>query len=116
MAIRRNHGVWLPKGQTVRCNRWHASCSNGGNLRTALARKFDLIFSDGTQEVRMLREIVFGKKRSRRFWTSVAGGSFHRHSLGDYDRPVNNAPQLKGVCDDRDAGVELQRCWKSLRL
>jgi len=26
---------WLPKGQTVRCNRW---------------RKFDRIFSDGTQE------------------------------------------------------------------
>jgi len=22
VAIRRNHGVWLLKGQTVRCNRW----------------------------------------------------------------------------------------------
>jgi len=22
VAIRRNHGVWLPKGQTFRCNRW----------------------------------------------------------------------------------------------
>jgi len=45
--------VWLPKGQTVRCNRW---------------RKFDRIFSDGTPEVRYVREIIFGKKRSRRFW------------------------------------------------
>jgi len=53
VAIKRNHGVWLPKGQTVRCNRW---------------RKFDRTFSDGTQEVRYVREIIFGKKRSRRFW------------------------------------------------
>ena len=53
VAIRRNHGVWLPKGQTVRCNRW---------------RRFDRTFSDGTQEVRHVREIIFGKKRSRRFW------------------------------------------------
>ncbi len=53
VAIRSNHGVWLPKGQTVRCNQW---------------RKFDRIFSDGTQEARYVREIIFGKKRSRRFW------------------------------------------------
>jgi SRSO17 transposase len=53
VAIRRNHGVWLPKGQTVRCNRW---------------RKFERSFSDQTQEVRYVREIIFGKKRSRRFW------------------------------------------------
>jgi SRSO17 transposase len=53
VAIRRNHGVWLPKRQTVRCNRW---------------RKFNRTFSDGTQEVRYVREIIFGKKRSRRFW------------------------------------------------
>ncbi len=36
VAIRRNHGVWLPNGQRVRCNRWHASRLNGGNPRTAL--------------------------------------------------------------------------------
>ncbi len=53
VAIRRNHGVWLPSGQAVRCNRW---------------RKFDRTFSDKTQEVRYVREIIFGKKRSRRFW------------------------------------------------
>lgn len=68
VAIRRNHGVWLPKGQTVRCNRWHPSCSNGGNRRTALARKFNRIFSDKSQEVRYIREIIFWKKRNRRFW------------------------------------------------
>jgi SRSO17 transposase len=53
VAIRSNHGVWLPKGQAVRCNRW---------------RKFDRTFSNGTQEVRYVREIIFGKKRNRRFW------------------------------------------------
>jgi len=44
VAIRRNHGVWLPKGQTVQCNQW---------------RKFDRTFSDKTQEVRYVREIIF---------------------------------------------------------
>ncbi len=53
VSIRSNHGVWLPKGQTVRCNQW---------------RKFDRVFSDKTQEARYVREIIFGKKRSRRFW------------------------------------------------
>lgn len=53
VAIRRNHGVWLPKGQRVRCNRW---------------RKVDRTFSDGSKEIRYIREIIFGQKRSRRFW------------------------------------------------
>lgn len=53
VAIRRNHGVWLPRGQRVRCNRW---------------RKFDRTFSDGIKEVRYVREVVFGKKGSRRYW------------------------------------------------
>ncbi len=84
VAIRRNYGVWLPKGQRVRCNRWHASRTplrstggppahewllNGGNPRMALALKFDRTFSDGTCiSSRCVREIVFGKKRSRRYW------------------------------------------------
>lgn len=37
VAIRSNHGVWLPNGQRVRQNRW---------------RKFERIFSDSTQEIR----------------------------------------------------------------
>jgi len=43
----------VAKGQTVRCN-------DGENLTG--------LFSDKTQEVRYVREIIFGKKRSRRFW------------------------------------------------
>ncbi|WP_445310853.1 transposase [Microcoleus vaginatus] len=53
VAIRSNHGVWLPHGQRVRHNRW---------------RKLDRVFSDTTKEVRYVREIVFGKKRYRRYW------------------------------------------------
>lgn len=48
VAIRSNHGVWLPQNQTVRENKW---------------RKFDRILSDGSQQVRYIREIIFGKKR-----------------------------------------------------
>lgn len=37
VAIRSNHGVWLPQEQKVRHNRWRA---------------YDRIFSDGTKEKR----------------------------------------------------------------
>jgi len=47
VAIRSNHGVLLPKSQSVRENR---------------GRKFDRIFAEGSQQVRYIREIIFGKK------------------------------------------------------
>ncbi len=53
VAIRSNHGVWLPKGQKVRRNKW---------------RKFERIFSDGSTETRYIREIIFGKRRQQQFW------------------------------------------------
>jgi SRSO17 transposase len=53
VAIRSNHGVLLPKGQRVRENRW---------------RKFDRIFASGSQQVRYIREIIFGKKRPVQYW------------------------------------------------
>lgn len=53
VAIRSNHGVWLPKGQKVRYNRW---------------RSYNRIFSDGKQEKRYIREIVFGKRRTLQYW------------------------------------------------
>lgn len=53
VAIRSNHGVWLPPGQTVRYNKW---------------RKFDRVFSDGTSEVRYIRSIIFGKRREIQYW------------------------------------------------
>jgi hypothetical protein len=53
VAIRSNHGVWLPQNQTVRQNRW---------------RTFDRIFSDGSKQIRYIREIVFGKRREIQYW------------------------------------------------
>ena len=53
VGIRSNHGVWLPALQRVRQNKW---------------RKFNRIFSDNTQEKRLIREIIFGKKGERRYW------------------------------------------------
>jgi SRSO17 transposase len=53
VAIRSNHGVWLPKGQKVRTNKW---------------RKFEHKNWDGTIETRYIREIIFGKRRARQYW------------------------------------------------
>jgi SRSO17 transposase len=53
LAIRSNHGVWLPQGQKVRANRW---------------REFTRVFSSGETEIRYIREIIFGKKGEVRYW------------------------------------------------
>ncbi|BCU09526.1 DDE transposase [Microcystis aeruginosa] len=53
LAIRSNHGVWLPSGQRVRCNKW---------------RDFERVFSTGKTEERYIREIIFGKKKEIRYW------------------------------------------------
>jgi SRSO17 transposase len=53
LAIRSNHGVWLPSGQKVRANKW---------------KKFERVFSTGEIEERYIREIIFGKKREIRYW------------------------------------------------
>jgi SRSO17 transposase len=53
VAIRSNHGVWMPSGQTVRANKW---------------QKFERIFSNQTSETRYVREIIFGKKHQRTYW------------------------------------------------
>ncbi len=43
----------LPPEQRVRANKW---C------------KFERILDDGSQEVRYIREIIYGKKRALRYW------------------------------------------------
>ena len=53
VAIRSNHGVWLPSGQSVRANKW---C------------KFERIFSNQKSESRYIREIIYGKKRAISYW------------------------------------------------
>jgi len=52
-AIRSNHSVLIGPGQRVRHTRW---------------QKFNRLFSNGQSEVRYIREIVFGKRRTIRYW------------------------------------------------
>lgn len=53
VGIRSNHGVWLPKGQIVRANRWRAY----KNIRW-----------NGQEETRYIREIIYGKRREVQYW------------------------------------------------
>lgn len=53
LAIRSNHGVWLPQEQKVRANRW---------------REFTRVFSTVEREIRYVREIIFGRKKEVRYW------------------------------------------------
>jgi SRSO17 transposase len=53
VAIRSNHGVWLPANQSVRANKW---C------------KFERTFSNQKSENRYIREIVYGKRRAVTYW------------------------------------------------
>ena len=53
VAIRSNHGVWLPATQSVRANKWY---------------KFERTFSNQKSETRYIREIVYGKKRAITYW------------------------------------------------
>jgi SRSO17 transposase len=53
LAIRSNHGVWLPAGSRVRETSW---------------RPFERTFCNGEQQTRYIREIVFGWRRSVRFY------------------------------------------------
>ncbi len=53
VAIRSNHGVWLPASQSVRANKW---C------------KFERTFSNLKSETRYIREIIYGKRRAITYW------------------------------------------------
>ncbi len=53
VAIRSNHSVWLAPGQKVRYTKW---------------KEFERVFCNGKAEVRYIREIIFGKWRTIRYW------------------------------------------------
>ena len=53
VAIRSNHGVWLPVGQSFREKKW---C------------KVEITFSNQKSENRYMREIIYGKKRVITYW------------------------------------------------
>lgn len=53
VAIRSNHGVWLPHDAKIRANKW---------------KEFKQIRWDGKTEVRYIREIIYGQKRKIQYW------------------------------------------------
>ena len=53
VAIRQNHGMWLPPGQQVRANRW---------------RRWERVFSDASTETRYIREVIYGRRRRVRYY------------------------------------------------
>lgn len=53
VAIRSNHGVWLPRGQRVRYNRW---------------RPYEQKLNKRRSETRYIREIIFGKRGLIRYY------------------------------------------------
>jgi SRSO17 transposase len=53
VAIRSNHGVWMPSTERIRYNRW---------------KEFERVFTNGKAQKRYIREIIFGKRRSVRYW------------------------------------------------
>ena len=53
VAIRSTHGVWMEANQRIRTTPWRA---------------FERVFSDGSSHERYLRETVFGRRRSLRYF------------------------------------------------
>lgn len=53
VAIRQNHGMLLPPGQYIRTTRW---------------RPWQRVLSDGTNETRYIREVIYGVRRAVRFY------------------------------------------------
>jgi SRSO17 transposase len=53
LAIRGNHGLWLPQDQQVYEEPWQT---------------FKRTFSDGTTELRYMREVIYGKRRRKQYW------------------------------------------------
>jgi SRSO17 transposase len=54
LAIRSNHGVWMPNEVEVTTSGWH---------------RFERVFSDGTTEERYIEEVIFGRRFEHRYWT-----------------------------------------------
>lgn len=54
VAIRSNHGVWMPEEEAVESSDW---------------QQFERVFSDGKTESRYIQEIIFGRRLQWRYWT-----------------------------------------------
>lgn len=53
LAIRSDHGLWLPEAEEVYTEPW---------------QEFKRTFSNGTTEVRYMAEVIYGKRRRKQYW------------------------------------------------
>lgn len=56
VAIRSNHGVWMPEDEEPECTEW---------------QRFERIFSTGKIEERYIQETIFGRRLQWRYWTLI---------------------------------------------
>lgn len=78
VAIRSNHGVWMPQEQEVTSEPW---------------REFTRTFSNGETEVRYRQEIIFGTRRTRRYWLLTTDPQTLPDNSTVY--VMSNAPEVK---------------------
>ncbi|MEB3294989.1 MAG: IS701 family transposase [Synechococcales bacterium] len=78
VAIRSNHGIWLPEDQDVYQEPWQA---------------FRRTFSNGKTEVRYRSEIIYGKRRTVRYWRLTTDPQTLPGNSTVY--VMSNAPKVK---------------------
>ncbi len=78
VAIRSNHGVLMPQEQEVTHQPW---------------QKFTRTFSNGETEVRYRQEIIFGTRRTRRYWLLTTDPKTLPDNSTVY--VMSNAPEVK---------------------
>jgi len=100
----------MPKGTRVRYTRW---------------KKFDRVFTNGDPEVRYIREIVFGKRRSIRYWQITTDSVelpenstwFIMTNLpGDIQKSVGNTYGLRTWIESGFKQVKDELGWADYRL
>lgn len=78
VAIRSNHGVWMPQEQEVTTEPW---------------QPFTRTFSNGETEVRYRQEIIYGTRRTIRYWLLTTDPQTLPGNSTVY--VMSNAPQIK---------------------
>lgn len=111
VAIRSNHGVLMPKGQRVRYNRWHP---------------YDQPLAEHPTQRRYIREIIFGTRRSVRFYQITKGSTdepdkadswfIMTNLTGDIIRSVGSQYTLRTWIEYGFKQVKNELGWHDYRL
>jgi hypothetical protein len=111
VAIRSNHGVLLPQGQRVRYNRWHSYAQP---------------LAEHPTQRRYSREIIFGTRRSVRFYQITKGSTdepdkadswfIMTHLVGDIILSVGSQYTLRNWLEYGFKQVKHELGWHDYRL